>query len=130
MALQGPVLDNRSFEQLRDELVRRIPVYAPEWTDHNASDPGIALLELVAFLGEGLLYRFNQIPESTFLAFLRLLDVPVRPAVPARALVAFSPDGTAAVPVARRTGLHAGEVGWETLDEVHVLPAGARAVCK
>jgi adenylate kinase family enzyme len=26
-----------------DELVRRIPVYTPEWSDHNASDPGITL---------------------------------------------------------------------------------------
>jgi len=130
MPLPAPILDDRAYAELREELVRRIPVYAPEWTDHNASDPGIALLELFAFLGEGLLYRFNQIPESTFLAFLRLLDVPVRPAVPARALVAFAPDGAVAVPVDRRTALHAGDVGWETLDEVDVLPATARAVCK
>ena len=47
------------------ELVRRIPVYTPEWTDHNASDPGITLIELFAFLGENLLFRFNQIPEAT-----------------------------------------------------------------
>ena len=50
---------------LRDELVRRIPVYTPEWTDHNASDPGITLIELFSFLGENLLFRFNQIPEAT-----------------------------------------------------------------
>jgi len=43
--------------------VRRIPVYSPEWTDHNASDPGITLIELFAFLGENLLFRFNQIPK-------------------------------------------------------------------
>ena len=52
MALIGPILDDRTYEQLRDELVRRIPVYTPEWTDHNESDPGIALLELFAYLGE------------------------------------------------------------------------------
>src|SRR3954470_12619888 len=97
MPLPQPILDDRSYEQLRDELVRRIPVYAPEWTDHNASDPGIALLELFAPLGETLLFRFNQIPESTYLAYLRLLDVPLRPAAPARALVAFTPDGDAPV---------------------------------
>ena len=50
--------------------MRRIPVYTPEWTDHNASDPGITLIELFAFLGENLLFRFNQIPEATKLAFL------------------------------------------------------------
>ncbi len=50
MPLIGPILDDRTFEQLRDELVKRIPVYAPEWTDHNTGDPGIALLELFAHL--------------------------------------------------------------------------------
>src|SRR5687767_10479291 len=118
MPLPAPILDDRSFEQLRDELVRRIPVYAPEWTDHNASDPGIALLELFAFLGESLLFRFNQIPESTYLAYLRLLDVPLRPATPARTIVTFTPKGNAAVAVDLDTALYAGELGWQTLDEV------------
>src|ERR1043166_9828517 len=87
MPIPNPILDNRSYQQLRDELVRRIPVYAPEWTDHNASDPGITLLELFAFLGENLLFRFNQIPETTKLAYLKLLRIPMRSAVPARAMV-------------------------------------------
>src|SRR5215217_2053111 len=90
MPLPTPILDDRSYQQLRDELVRRIPVYNPEWTDHNASDPGITLIELFAFLGENLLFRFNQIPEATKLAFLRLLRVPLRPAVPARAMLALT----------------------------------------
>ena len=65
MPLPSPILDDRSYQQLRDELIRRIPVYAPEWTDRNPSDPGITLIELFAFLGENLLYRFNQIPDAT-----------------------------------------------------------------
>ena len=76
MPIPNPILDDRSYQQLRDELVRRIPVYTPEWTDHNASDPGITLIELFAFLGENLLYRFNQIPEAARLEFLRLLQIP------------------------------------------------------
>src|SRR4051795_6909298 len=122
MALTSPILDDRSFEQLKTELLQRIPVYTPEWTDHNASDPGIALLELFAFLGESLLYRFNQIPESTYLAYLRLLDVPLHAAVPARAQVAFTPEGSAPVLVEQHTALFAGELGWETLSELTVLP--------
>src|SRR4051812_26979749 len=130
MPLPAPILDDRTFDQLREALVRRIPVYAPEWTDHNASDPGIALLELFAFLGESLLYRFNQIPESTYLAYLRLLDVPLHPAVPARAQVAFTPEGSAPVLVEQHTALFAGDLGWETLAELTVLPLTARAVAK
>jgi hypothetical protein len=35
----------------------------PDWTDHNQNDPGIALLELFAFLTEMLLYRPELVPE-------------------------------------------------------------------
>jgi hypothetical protein len=132
MPLPTPILDDRSYQQLRDELVARIPVYAPEWTDHNASDPGVTLLELFAFLGEHLLFRFNQIPEATRLEFLRLLQIPLRPARPANALVAFkltakNPEGVL-VPMA--TGLKAGAVPFETVDEVHVWPLTALGVVR
>ena len=48
--------DVRSFEQLRDTLLARVPVHAPEWADHDVSDPGVTLLELFAFLAENLSY--------------------------------------------------------------------------
>ncbi|HKP75259.1 MAG TPA: putative baseplate assembly protein, partial [Longimicrobiaceae bacterium] len=130
MPLPTPILDDRSWQQLRDELVRRIPVYNPEWTDHNASDPGITLLELFAYLGETLLFRFNQIPEATRLEFLRLLRVPMRPAVPARAMVALSIAQPHEVLVPIGTETKAGNVSFETGDEVNVFPLLARAVRK
>ncbi len=55
----------------------------PSGPTTTRATPGITLLELFAFLGENLLYRFNQIPDATELAFLRLLDVPLRPPTPA-----------------------------------------------
>src|ERR1041385_8158194 len=125
--LPSPILDGRSYQQLRDELIRRIPVYAPEWTDRNASDPGITLIELFSFLGENLLFRFNQIPEATKLAFLKLLQIPLRPAVPARALVTLKPKRPD-VPitlVVQGSGLKAGAVSFETEGESVVYPLAA-----
>ncbi len=135
MPLPTPILDDRSYQQLRDELVRRIPVYNLEWTDHNPSDPGITLLELFAFLGENVLYRFNQIPETTKLAFLKLLRIPLRPAVPATAMLAVSyatpPDGsTEPVRVDAGTEARAGDLPFETLDEVTVAPWRAIALAR
>src|SRR5437867_1142583 len=46
MPLQAPNLDDRRFADLLSEAKTLIPRYTPEWTDHNESDPGIALLEL------------------------------------------------------------------------------------
>ena len=130
MPLPAPILDDRSYQQLRDELIRRIPVYAPEWTDHNASDPGITLIELFAFLGENLLYRFNQIPDATKLAFLRLLQLPLRPATPARALVTLARTDTAAdaVLVPLGSALNAGAVVFQSLTEVSAWPLELTAI--
>src|SRR5262249_48002514 len=103
MPLIAPVLDDRSFDDLFLELRNRIPVYNPEWTDHNETDVGITLLQLFAFLGEGLQFRFNQIPEATYVAFLKLLDIPMRPAAAARALLRFESK------VANGISLYAGD---------------------
>src|SRR5205814_6437224 len=110
MPLPVPILDDRSYQQLRDELVRRIPAYTPEWTDHHPSDPGITLIELFAFLGENLLFRFNQIPDATKLAFLDLLHIPVRPAVPAAGMVRFETKVALGVLVPPGTSVTAGDL--------------------
>jgi predicted phage baseplate assembly protein len=130
MALISPTLDNRTYEQLREELLSRIPVYAPEWTDHNESDPGIALLELFAYLGESLLYRFNQIPDTTRIEFLRLLGVQPRPAQPATVMLAATTELPAGVEVLRGSQAPAGSTIFETDDEVYVWPLDAVAAGK
>jgi hypothetical protein len=40
-------------------LALRILVCYPDWTDHNASEPGITLIEVFSFMAEKLLYRSN-----------------------------------------------------------------------
>lgn len=122
MALISPILDDRTYEQLREELVERIPAYAPEWTNHNESDPGIALLELFAYLGESVLYRFNQIPDATKIAFLRLLGVTPRTARPARALVAASTDIADGVAIPRDTEAKAGSISFSATADTQVWP--------
>ena len=130
MSLNRPVLDDRTFDQLRTEMLNRIAVYAPEWTDHNASDPGIALLELFAYLGENLLFRFNQIPEATKLEFLRLLQIPLQPATPATALLSFTTKELPGVRIEKNSVAKAGAVKFELENEVRVLPISAFAVGK
>src|SRR6185295_2657012 len=110
MPIPNPILDDRSYQQLRDELVLRIPVYTPEWADHNASDPGITLIELFAFLGENLLYRFNQIPEAARLEFLRLLQIPMRPAVPVSSIITLTTVKPKGVLVALESEMKAGNL--------------------
>lgn len=73
MAIPRINLDNRTFDDLMEELRGLIPRYAPEWTNHNVSDPGITLLELFCWVAEGMIYRTDRIPESSRRRFLELL---------------------------------------------------------
>lgn len=130
MPLRTPVLDDRSYAQLRDELIARIPVYAPEWTDHHPSDPGITLLELFAFLGENLLFRFNQLPDATKMAFLDLLHIPLRSAVPATGQVRFETKNTDGVLIPATSRLLAGEVPFQTGRELTAWPLSAIAAIR
>jgi predicted phage baseplate assembly protein len=90
MPLEAPTLDDRRFDEIVAEAKSLIPRYAPEWTDHNESDPGITLVELFAWMTEMLIYRVNQIPERNYRKFLALLGVRPNPAQPARAELTFT----------------------------------------
>ncbi|NWF69254.1 MAG: putative baseplate assembly protein [Chloroflexi bacterium] len=89
MSLEAPRLDDRSFNDLVEEALRRIPLYCPEWTDHNLSDPGITLIELFAWMTDIVLYRLNRVPDKHYVKFMELLGMRLREAEPARAPVTF-----------------------------------------
>jgi predicted phage baseplate assembly protein len=122
MTLIGPILDDRTWQQLRDELVQRIPTYTPEWTNHNASDPGIVLLDLFAYLGESLLFRFNQIPDATRVAFLRLLGIEPMPAQAATVVAVVRTERPDGAQLLAHSELPAGAVTFETDVEVFAWP--------
>jgi Baseplate J-like protein len=73
MPLSVPNLDDRTFAELVEEGFRIIGSGDGEWTNRNPSDPGVTLLELLAFVTETLMYRANQITDDDRLAFARLL---------------------------------------------------------
>lgn len=101
MPLPKPNLDDRTFQQIVDETKRMIPRYCPEWTDHNVSDPGVTLIELFAWMVEGMLYQLNRVPEKTYITLLELLGVTLRPpeAATARLMFRLSAPATTMVPI-------------------------------
>lgn len=80
MPIVPPQLDDLTYDRVVAELTRRIPVYSPEWTDFNDSDPGITLIQLFAYLSEMVGYRLNRVPEKNQIELLRLLGVELNPA--------------------------------------------------
>jgi hypothetical protein len=89
MTLPLPKLDSRRYDDLVAEALRRVPRYTPEWTNHNDSDPGKALIGVNAWLTETLLYQINRVPDQNYVAFLNLLGITPRPAKSAVAELAF-----------------------------------------
>ena len=132
MPLPLPNLDDRRFQDLRDEALARVPVHNPEWTNFNQSDPGVTLVELFAFMTENLLYRCNQIPERNRRKFLNLLGVPLQTANSARGLVTFTNERGPLETVTLNDDLEvrAGQVPFRTERSLDVLPIEAQVYFK
>ncbi|MCU0834365.1 MAG: baseplate J/gp47 family protein [Chromatiaceae bacterium] len=87
MPLPVPSLDDRRFDDLVAEAEARLRAHLPELTQIAPGDPLHALVDLLAWLTETILYRANLIPERQRRVLLNLLQVPLRAARPARGLV-------------------------------------------
>lgn len=102
MAETVPPIDytSRDAPSIRDDMIRVIPNYAPEWTDHNASDPGVAILNILAGKLDALHYYVDRMAAESFrgtcvkresmVKIMRLLGYELRSVVPASADVVFS----------------------------------------
>ena len=126
MPLPLPVLDNRTYEELVAEGRRLIPRHSVEWTDHNASDPGITLMELFAWLTETSIYRLDRLPEASYRAFLHLLGITPRPALVARTVLRFDLTSGAAgfeLPAGIQVEDVDGSVTFQTTRSLYVSPA-------
>jgi predicted phage baseplate assembly protein len=125
MSLPIPNLDDRRFQDLVDEAKRMIPQLTPEWTNHNVADPGVALIELFAWMSEQVIYRLNQVPERLYVQFLDMMGVAPFPASAARVPLTFLLSGVPSEPVIVPQGTEVatsdGSIVFATLDELRII---------
>jgi hypothetical protein len=136
MGLVSPPVDDRDFDDIVNQALTLAKQYCPEWKpggsldEINTDDPGPALVSLFARLMEIIITRLNQVPDKNFLAFLDLIGIKLRPPVPAKALLQFSPAEkvtlNARVPThtqvaAEKTGNRETQI-FETAEELVVTP--------
>lgn len=93
MGIDVPDLDDRTFEELLEDVRKALPVHADEWTDYNSHDPGITVLETLAWVAESDVYRLDRVTDAHREKYLQLLGVTPAPPRPATATVAFDPAG-------------------------------------
>ncbi|MFD8424714.1 putative baseplate assembly protein [Streptomyces sp. NPDC059668] len=118
MALPSPNLDDRRFQQFVDDAKRYIQQRAPEWTDHNVSDPGVTLVETVAHMADQIVYRLNRVPEKNHLAFLDLVGITLFPPSAARTDVTFWLSAPQEEPIVLPVGTEAATLRTESEEAV------------
>ena len=89
MPIEAPDLDDLTYAEIVERAKQLIPVYCPEWTNFNDSDPGMTLVQLFAWMTEMVIYRLNRVPDSTYIHFLNFIGERQGAALPATTLVAF-----------------------------------------
>lgn len=82
-----PRLDTIEFDELVDQARGDIPRYAPDWTDHNASDPGMTVIDLFAWIVDQQVFRAGFVGGRQHRAFAALLGQRTQDPNPARGLV-------------------------------------------
>lgn len=99
MTIPVPQLDDRTWEDLRQEAMTYLQAKTPAWTDFSAGDPGVVLVELFAHLTELMIYRLNRVPEKAYLEYLRLIGLAMRPPAAAVVQLEFQADQPATAPI-------------------------------
>jgi len=134
MPIPLPNLDDRRWRDLVEEGRALIPLHAPEWTDHNIHDPGVTLIELLAWVAEMDLYRLNRIPELHLQKFLALAGM--RPEPPRAAQTVLRVDiKTGITPIVLPGGVEFAsadvfgeQTPFRTLEDLTALPVKLKAL--
>jgi hypothetical protein len=134
MSFPLPNLDDRRWADLVTEGVSLVPLFAPEWTDLNAHDPGVTLIDLFSWLTEMSIYRLNRVGDSELRKFLALVGIRPEPPHASRTVVSFAlSPGHAPRPLPaglefRGVALSRTVVPVRTIDPITIVPGRLQAV--
>lgn len=128
MPLALPNLDDRRWAELVEEGRALIPYYAPEWTDHNAHDPGITLMELFAWVAEMDIFQLNRVSDAARRKFLSLVGIRPEPPRAARTVLSITPVNGQTQLVPPSVEFEAAGTRFRTLEAVTAAPARVDSV--
>lgn len=58
---------SRDYAALREDLTELIPFFAPQWTNRDPSDFGMAILELFSYVADGLHFYIDRTVNESFI---------------------------------------------------------------
>ncbi|MFN7397658.1 MAG: hypothetical protein ACK5SX_01015 [Sandaracinobacter sp.] len=118
-------LDNIKFDALLEMARQRLPALAKQWTDYNYHDPGIMLIELMAWLADSQVYSLARNRRDEQLGFLGLMGSRARGARPAKGMVVPTDVPDAVRPIKHHTVMKPARGGAPRLEagaEITLLP--------
>ncbi len=138
--VEDPPIDllAKDYASFRRLMLDRMAVSVPEWTDRNAADPGVTLVEVLAYAGDHLSYHQDAVATEAYLGtarerasvrrHARLLDYTLHEGANARAWVAVTvdpaADGTVLPgPATRESGAVEDRGGTVLTSRIAALPA-------
>ena len=102
----------KDYLSFRQSMLDRLATVAPDWTERNAADLGVTLVELLAHAGDMLSYRQDAIGAESYLAtarsrvsvrrHARLVDYRLHEGVNARALIHIETRADLTLPAGTR----------------------------
>lgn len=114
-------LDDSSYEQLYEGAMERLRQQAPWWTHREVSDPGITLLEMWAILMDMQSYYLDQLQESHFRKYNKLLGEQPDAGESAWVWITFD-EVTEELVLPRGTKLLADDIVFELEEETRLIP--------
>ncbi len=98
MSIPKNILDNKEFKDFMDEAKAKIPALSVEWTDFNITDPGITILEILAWSQDINIYKLSKITEKHLYKYLNLLNTTPEPANPSSTMITIKSDKFLTIP--------------------------------
>ena len=70
---EAPAIDYlaKDYDSFRALMLDRLSLLAPDWTERTPADMGVALVELLAYVGDELSYRQDAVATEAYLATAR-----------------------------------------------------------
>ena len=118
-------LDDKSYREIEEDAIFRIPGECPEWTNYNQSDPGMMLIGLLSWLKEIQQYHISQIGGWKRQKYLKLLGTSMEHACPAKGAVSVElPAGSlgSQYPILKGARFFAGNMTFETIQKEFPRP--------
>lgn len=106
-------LDDEQFEEILGKARKMIPNLYPQWTDYNYHDPGITMLELMAWMKEMQQFHMDQIGPEHRKRYLTLLGEKQKARIPAEVMISVEePEREGWLP--RGSRFYTGDIFFET----------------